>query len=79
MLLPLDSMHRVKTLVAINVNDITVFDNSILIPITSLIKQSTVRRHPFTMCLNIFFENPTIVSLRYLVKLFAKNVTFKIL
>ena len=54
LLLALDSMQRVQTLVAININDITVLDNSILIPIISLIKQSTVRRHSFTMCLKYF-------------------------
>ena len=48
------SMQRVQTLLAININDVTVFDNSILIPITSLIKQSAVRRHSFTMCLKYF-------------------------
>ena len=49
LLLAVASMQRVQILVAININDITVFDNYILIPITSLIKQSTVRRHSFTM------------------------------
>ena len=58
MLLALDSMQRVQTLVAINIEDITVFDYSVLIPITSLLKESTARRHSFTIRLKYFFEIP---------------------
>ena len=66
MILPLASMQRVQILVAIkiNINDITVFDNTILIPITSLIKQSTVRRH-------FFYNVSEIFSLRILLFVLA--------
>ena len=53
-------MHRLPTLVAIIINDITVFDKSVLIPITSLLKKSTARLHSFKIYLNYFIETADI-------------------